>query len=146
MNKFKFKPYSYRIGNLEISNFYLNKETNKKSPLQSHLSKNYEYFEILKWESNYYYGKEYLYEESQGGEFYVLKGHPNCRIDKNCFKNPESCYVLAFFGNVYDDDSLNIETVGDRPFKLTIEEFIIFKDLVNKGFKEILKQINKYES
>ena len=41
------KPFKVRINNLEVSNYHL--VDDKKKPHQSHLSKNFDHFEILEW-------------------------------------------------------------------------------------------------
>lgn len=147
MNKFKFKPFSNRINNLEITNFYKNKSTGEITPRQSLISDKFDYYEIIKWDKNPFYKTEHLYDESPLGEFYIKRNSPiNCKIDKSCFKSYETCYTLASFTNVYNDDSLKLESCGDRPFILDDEEYLNFKYLVNKGFEEILKQLKNYES
>jgi hypothetical protein len=139
----KFKPFSRRTKNLEIRNYYID-NNGKKVPTQSHLTKKFNYFEIVKWEKNKHYGNEHLYKESWSGESYVDE-ETGVYINKSCFENPETCYVISFFENVYDDDSLHVRSVGLRPFDLSLKECLIYRTLVKDGYKEIRKQIKEWQ-
>jgi hypothetical protein len=89
-------------------------------------------FEIVKWQPNLYYGKEQdyiLYDAND--EFYVHPIH-NCRIHKNCFKNPETCFTLMF---IYNNGTLKF--IGNRPMELdNITEYIDMLFLIRKGIKQ----------
>lgn len=115
-----------RIGNLEVR-----KVTNW-------LKEDSKYIEFIKWHPNIYYGRESEYIWDDKREQYK---DPKCNwwyIDKSCFKHPESCYVIAFLDTFEEEP--DIQTVGSRPFKLDIDEYVIFRDLVNYTFEQLGKE------
>lgn len=137
----KFKPFSHRIGNIAVTNHWVD-DDGKKISMQSHLTKLFNYFEIVKYEVNPRFGKESEYERTLYG---YKKAGEFGSWDESCFKHKETCYALAFFRNVYNDDSLNVESVGLRPWQLnTEEEEAAFKECVLIGFDYIVKQIAKW--
>lgn len=97
---------------------------------------NKDYWEIVKWEPNRFYGKEEEYELEQ--DFYVKKGNPRIKVSTSCFTTKEVCYTLARFKGEIDPecgeyrDCPDLVSVGTRPFVLTEDE--------EKGFKELVKQ------
>lgn len=113
-----------RIGNLE-----LRKSSYIGTPPE-HIG-----WDICKWKPNQYYGRES--EFIKDGDYY----HPNTEsykfvsIYKSCFKYPESCYVIASWR--WDGDCYILEFCGDRPIGLTDEEWITFKELLDKGFRQL---------
>lgn len=121
-----------RIGNLE-----LRKAVNIFNKEPEHPS-----YHIDKWESNPYYKQERKYIKD--GDFYKPK---NCeysyRIHKNCFKNPESCYSIAYF-NWDKEGFYELRFVGDRPIKLNKEERELFWKLISIG-DDILNKMNNAE-
>ena len=139
MKQFKFNLFSKRIGNIEIRNFY---KTDKINQLQSHLGKkNYETFEVIKWSENPYFGKESEYIKD--GDNYRLPESECCHIDKSCFEYSESALVLAFFDNVYNDDSICVMSCGDRLFTLDKHEKLAADECIRDGFLFINNEINK---
>ena len=110
-------------------------------------------YEIVKYELNPYYGKEddyelielksilnfddsIPYEDKEKVYAYTPKGEYNCVIDKSCFVNPESCYVVAHF-EVDKDGWADLVWCGDRPLKLSKTEWKNFMECVQFGYKHI---------
>lgn len=89
-----------RIGNLALTK------------VQSYGKNREEYYEIVKFYPNHYFGKEHLYEKTEFGN-YTLPGEPHCFIDASCFKNPESCYTIGVFEG-QDDEEPDFRSVGSR--------------------------------
>jgi len=58
------------------------------------VANNNQTYEIVKWYKNSYYNKESEYIKK--GHFYVKDLNSMYSIHENCFKNPKSCYVVAF--------------------------------------------------
>lgn len=71
-----------------------------------------EYYEIVKYYPNPYYGKESEYVQTDLGN-YAHPDYPHCFIDKTCFKNPESCYTIGIFEE-RDDDEPDFRSIGSR--------------------------------
>jgi hypothetical protein len=145
-NSIKFKPFEYREGNIKVTNFYMDKITGKKKTLQSHLPyPAFSFFEILYVQKNIYYGKEEEmikdgYSWSWGGSFLQKD---NVSIDKSCFVNEESSYMLAHWDNVdHDEKTPDIRFVGPRPMELSEEEQVLFMRLAKIGQVEIERQLN----
>jgi hypothetical protein len=109
-----------RVNNIEFRKYTSSKT---KKPL----------YEIIKWIPNSCYGKEKEYRkngyvDSFGGDF-LKKG---CRsIQKSIFKNPESCYVLAFIEK--GSESWELRSVGERMLDLTHQEWLDFHQVYKKG-------------
>lgn len=93
-------------------------------------------YHIDRWEPNGYYGNEHLYIKD--GDYYRYKEpeYSNCRIHKDCFKNPEVCYAIASFD--YDED-YELHFIGDRPLGLNEEEREIFWKLIKLGYETLNK-------
>lgn len=91
------------------------------------------FYEIIKWEPNPYYQKENEYQLNADGEFYYQVENIHCKIHKNCFINPETCYVLAW---VKDG---NVEFIGNRPFELDKKEFKTFIKIAKSACKKLYK-------
>ena len=85
--------------------------------------------EIIEWYPNTYYGRENDFIKVDN-ERYRYKDSENCFVHKSCFKNPESCYVIAFVTNNEEPDILS---VCNRPWDLSEED--------EKDFKQIIKMI-----
>jgi hypothetical protein len=117
-----------RIGNLEFrpAAYLLPKEKWPKNPS----------WHIDYWYPNGYYGKES--EFIKEGDWYIDKNIRNCRIHKDCFKNPESCMAIASFD--YNDGYYELRYVSDRPLSLNKEEREIFWTLVEYGYKCLNKE------
>lgn len=145
ISSLKFKPFSYRLGDIKATNYWVN-DKGRKEPAQSHLTKKYSFFEILKCEKNPYYDKENEYIFDEWNDFYYKEGNLHSRIDKSCFKNPETCYMLAHFVDLDNDEILpNLEFTFNRPFELTEEEQIQFLKVGNECYKNIVDQITKWK-
>lgn len=87
--------------------------------------------EIICYYPNPYYGNEDKYIKSQiDPDFYVYPDNPHCKVHISCFKNLESCYVVAFVTN---DEEPDIRTVGNRPWTLNEKD--------EGDFKQIIKMI-----
>ena len=76
-------------------------------------------YELLKWYTNSYYGKEQqMIDEgwekvtNPNGTWSLKKGHKN--VHESCFKNPESAYVIAFLEINHKEPDINLITVGSR--------------------------------
>lgn len=91
-------------------------------------------YEVLFYYPNPYYGHEKDYIKIEGMDYYQYPDSPYCRVHAGCFKNPESCYVLAFITNAEEPD---VVSVGLRPWELSGSDDI--------AFREILKYCFEYE-
>lgn len=91
-------------------------------------------YEILFYYPNPYYGHEKDYVKIEGMDYYEYPDHPNCKVHSGCFKNPESCYTVAFITNAEEPD---VVSVGLRPWELSGSDDI--------AFREILKYCFEYE-
>jgi hypothetical protein len=137
----KFNKYNNRIGNLEVRNNHNNKPLFNLSGDES-----YSTFELIKWTTNEHYGKydEYIedgYELSFLGGF-IRKN--NISIDINCFKNPESCFVIGFFRLNYNEpEAIWLELIIDRYIDLSEEELLVFKKILEQSTEYIINYINK---
>lgn len=139
--KHTFAPFSYRIGNLEVRNCYMNRKTGKLVSLGPDV--NFSNYEIIKWEKNPYYGteKEYVLH----GDYYQSKTDPNWagKIHKSCFESSEKCYVVASWTNMnYDEYMPDLQFVGVRPFELeTQTETLVFMELAKAGQYRIQSEL-----
>ena len=90
-------------------------------------------YEIVKLEPNPYYNKEEEYRDNgyieTYGEYSLQKG--NHIIDKTLFKNPESCYVLAWLKK--SEYGFVLESIMDRLTKLSTEEWNSFIEVYTTG-------------
>jgi hypothetical protein len=114
-NKIKMK---IRINNIEFRE-YTSTKVNKS------------FYEIVKWHSNPNYNKEQEYKDNgyvHIGGFLKKDFHS---IDINCFKNPESCYVIAFIEK--GSESWDLRSVGERLVELNQEEQNDFFDVYKMG-------------
>lgn len=87
-----------RIGNLALAKT----RSYSKEPV--------EYYEIVQYYPNPYYGKENEYIKTDFGN-YQIPGH-QCFIDASCFKNPESCYTIGIFYT--SEEEPDFKSVGSR--------------------------------
>ena len=96
-------------------------------------------YHINKWVPNERYKQERKYIKD--GDYYRPKnGSINCKIHKNCFKNPEYCYSIASFD--WDKEGFyELRFIGERPFNLEEEEKEIFWELISIG-NNILNNMN----
>jgi hypothetical protein len=120
-----------RLGNLEL----------RKAVCIGNKEPEYPSYHIDKWGPNPHYKQERKYIKD--GDYYRPKDSHNCRIHKNCFKNPETCYSIASFDR--DKEGFyEINFIGARPFDLNKEEREIFWKLMSIG-NIILNNINDVE-
>lgn len=139
-----FKLLKKRIGNIEVTNYY--DDGKKKVPTQSHIKEysNFSCFEILYYTPNPHYGKEKDYIKE--GSYYIpkIKTINKYSIHEDCFKHPESSFVLAFIKINYKEyEATNIQSVGNRPMELKPYEQLIFNELAHIGYKFIVKELYK---
>lgn len=144
----KWMPFKKRIGNISVTNFYLDEDGVPK-PIQGHLKiPPFSFFEIVKHQPNQYYDKleEYLqddwYETADGQ--YIKKD--NIGIHKNCFKNPENGFMLAKWNDIDHDELIpDLEFFCNRPFDLTEEERNNFWELAKIGQEHIERVLTENE-
>jgi hypothetical protein len=100
-------------------------------------------YEIVKYHPNEYYDNKDDYEPMNGNEEYYqikkLMYYPFCtpssHIHKSCFENPESCYTIASFD--IDEEGANLVWCGNRPLKLSKDDFKDFMLCVRFGYDYI---------
>jgi hypothetical protein len=136
----KWIPFKKRLGNIMLTNFFLDKDGIPKSA-QMHLKiPPFSFFEIVKCQPNQYYGK--LDEYLKNGWAEDLNGNlirkDNIGIQKDCFLNEETNFMLARWNGIdHDELTPDLEFVGNRPFELTDEEQKHFWELAKIGQKHI---------
>lgn len=142
-DKIKFSPFSLRIGNLKVSNFY--GEDGEIKPFTTNDGNpDFGHYTISKIQVNPYFGKES--EFILNGEFYQKEEGSMSKIHKSCFKNSESSYVLAYWIDInHDERRPDLKFVGSRPFELTKEEMVDFMDLAKCGQQEIENILNDFD-
>lgn len=106
-------------------------------------------YEIIKWFPNEYYNAEqklieegYEKVEFGNGDWNLKKDYRS--INSSCFKNPESCYVIAWLKYDEDEYCTELESVGDRILNLDKKErddFFTVYELANKMILEKEKVI-----
>lgn len=117
---------SKRIGNLEFRKATYLLPDDK---LPEHLSYHIDY-----WVPNCYYGREKEFIKDK--DWYVYPDNSHCRVHKDCFKNPESCFAIASFN--YDKEGYyELTFIADRPLNITKEEREIFWELIQYGYKQL---------
>ena len=115
-----------------------NIECRKPSPIKDKLV-----YEIIKWETNPYYGKEEElvkegYEQSIGDDFLKKDNH---YIDINSFKNLESCYVVAWL-KVNNEGFPYVETVGEHLLDLDGAELYSFMEVYRRANEKLKQKYN----
>lgn len=142
--EYKFTPFKLRIGDLEVTNYFLD-EKNRKKSAQSHLDiPKYSYFEVVKWQSNSYFERESEYELGAEGEFYSSPNSFGHKIHKSCFLGPETNFMIARWNNINHDELVpDLEFIGRRVFELSGEELTIFMNITRLGQIEIERQLLK---
>lgn len=94
----------------------------------------YPAWDIVKWYPNEYYNKQ--------DEFIPIKGDPKfyqhpeftfCKIHKDCFKYPETCYSIATFEYDKHENFYELHFVCDRPLDLNEDEIKTFWELIKFG-------------
>ena len=91
------------------------------------MKKREDYWEIVQWYQNPYYGREQEFEKVEGG--YKPIDSKNCFIDETCFVNPEICCVIASIEE--NDGEFSIRPVGFRPWELEEEDMKDLKKVIN---------------
>lgn len=99
------------------------------------------FYEIVKWYENSYFGKEqeYIdkgYKESFGGEF--LTNGKGSSIQKSFFKYKESCIAIAFL--CIGEEDVILESVGSRILELSENELQDFMNVYRKANKKLIKK------
>lgn len=91
-------------------------------------------WDIVKWYPNEYYNKQ--------DEFIPVKGDPKfyqhpeftfCKVHKDCFKYPETCYSIATFEYDKHENFYELHFVCDRPLDLNEDEIKTFWELIKFG-------------
>lgn len=108
-------------------------------------------YEIVKWEVNQYYGQEkfliewegYTKQEYAGGDWGLSNG--SHIINSSCFKNPESCYVIASLKVNRREPDIDMETVGGRLIDLEQDELDMFMRVYRLAYHMIMETINEDE-
>ena len=115
-----------KIGNLEFrkASYLLPKEPENPA------------YHIDYWYPNGYYGKESNYVKVDE-DWYCYPDNHNCRIHKDCFKNPLSAMAIGSFN--YKDGCYEFSFIGERPVRLTLKERDDFWELIKYGFKQLNK-------
>jgi hypothetical protein len=117
-----------RINNLEFKKYT---STKTKKPL----------YEIVKWYTNIYFGKEEEYRKDgyvdSFGDNFLQKGGSS--ISKGSFILPETCIVIAFIEKGSEDWELR--SVGERLLELTPEEWEDFHQVYTIGQSKLNKSI-----
>ena len=144
--RINWKPFKKRIGNIEVSNFYINDEGIPK-PNQGHLTDSFNYFSVDKYYPNEYYGNEDKYEFDETTNSY--KNGTFSSIHASCFKYPESKFMVAMWVDINHDEKVpDLKFVGNRPMDLNEQEFKDFWECVKIGQKHIesvLEDFDEYE-
>lgn len=111
-----------RVGNIEVR-----PTQNEKAP-----------YEIIRWQKNNYYYEKDQYEPVDGdGQRYCKKNDPlgSCLIHESCFKNPESCYVIADVLPCKDEEP-DIKTIGRRPWDLSEADRADFDEIIRAIYND----------
>jgi len=109
-------------------------------------------YEIVKWQVNQYYGNEekminedgYTKVKYDNGEWGLSKDFHT--INSSCFKNPETCYVIAWLKPNYKEPDVNMETVGNRMLELEQSELSTFMRVYRIAHELIMEKLNEDES
>ena len=103
-------------------------------------------YEIVKWYKNSYYGTE----QEMLDEGYIYKDRyytkDNINIHEDCFKSPESCFVIAWLEINHNEPDVNLNTVGSRLLGLDNEERNDFFDVYRIANNKIFKQFDGDEN
>ncbi len=149
-SRIQILPFKKRIGDLAVSNFWMNSDGVPESN-QSHLPvPAFSYFEICKYEPNPYYGKlqEYIsngWELSFGGDFLEKE---RTSISMSFFEDmPETKYMLASWENLdHDECTPDLRLVGNRVFELTPAEQMTFLQLASIGQTHLETLLTKFSN
>lgn len=124
------KLFSIRIGDIEATNYY--KEPDNSIRLYD--SK----IEVLQHFPNTYFGKENEYEYNEVTKMYVNPSNPHSFIHESCFKDANTCCVIAYFR--LRRGEWEMEWVGQRPSNLNKEDQSIFMDICKLTFNHLYKE------
>lgn len=104
-------------------------------------------YEIIKWQKNNYYGTEekllsegFERVEYDNGDWGMQNG--NYTVNSSCFKNPESCYVIAWLEPNYKEPDVNMCTVGGRLLELEQSELNTFMKVYKIAHELIMEKVN----
>ena len=108
-------------------------------------------YEMVKWQVNQYYGNEeklisegYEKVEYGGGNWALKRDFHN--INSSCFKNPETCYVIATLKLNRREPDVDMETVGSRLLDLEVDELDEFMKVYRLAQGMIMEKMNEDES
>ena len=109
-------------------------------------------YEMVKWQVNQYYGQEkFLIEwegyekvEYEGGNWALKRDFHS--INSSCFKNPETCYVIATLKLNRREPDVDMETVGSRLLELEPNELNVFMKVYRLAQDMIMQNLNEDES
>ena len=98
-------------------------------------------YDILYIEENPLYGKDKTgeYVRDNFGWFVKKDDMYRVRYDENCFKNKETCFVLATFCYDEHEPCWELKTVANRPIGLQTKEITDFWAIMCFGFKYLEK-------
>lgn len=120
------KPKNYRINNLMFRPAtYLGDPPKHPS------------WSIDKFVPNKYFGKESEYTYHEDGYYtdpeWEAQGI-HCKISKDCFKHPETCYSIASFEYDPSEPCWELKFIGNRPMYLSEDERNDFWELIIYGY------------
>lgn len=96
-------------------------------------------YHIDLWYPNSYYGRDDEFPEDPRDPSYRLyPDMPSCRVHKECFKHPETCFAIASFD--WDKEGYyELHFVGNRPIEYlkTPEDRETFWELITYGDKQL---------
>lgn len=111
------------------------------------VNSSYEY-EILQWYPNDYYGREHemisdgwSHEDIKEGEWRLTKGQTS--VHSSCFKNPESCLVVAWLIPNRREPDIDMQTVGSRVLNLSESDRHDFFKVYGIAHETIMDKLNK---
>lgn len=105
-------------------------------------------YQIVKWYANPYYGNEekmmkedgYSKETYSSGDWGLTKDFHT--INSSCFKNPESCYVVAWLEPNYKEPDVNMCTVGGRLLELEQSELNTFMKVYKIAHELLMEKVS----
>lgn len=89
---------------------------------------------IVKWHPNEYYNKQDEFIPiKEDPKFYQHPKFTFCKVHKDCFKYPETCYSIATFEYDSYENFYELHFVSDRPLDLNEDEIKTFWELIKFG-------------
>lgn len=128
----KLSRIYFRIGNIAATNHYRNLYTGEII--------DFSYIEIKQYYKNIYFGNEKQYIKVDKTT-YSPKGFKNSFIDISCFKYPETSCTIGYI-RINNNDEINFESIGEKPFELSEEDYNDYSIIMF----EIHKLINKLKN